>query len=305
MERVYVMLSAYNGKKYIEQQIESILKQKDVEIRLLIRDDGSVDGTVELLRKYERRYNNITLYEGENMGYIRSFLWLVSRCPVEEEAFYAFSDQDDIWDEDKLVTAVSKIREIKDQGAVLYYSDLKVVDGEGNFIRKANSWEGTIDKYMISVFIGIRGCTMVYNGKLQRMLADRKISEVSGHDTYIALVAFWLGTVVYDEIPHINYRQTGENLSITGISKWDHLKKNFIYLKRRVTVRKNMHEKNAKELLRQYGKEYAGELKELTMVADYRKNLQARMKLLFCRKFKGFSIMIRLFNDLLIVIGKL
>lgn len=305
MERVYVMLSSYNGEKYIEQQIESILKQKEVEVRLLIRDDGSTDRTVEIIRQYEKQWKNISVYEGKNLGYINSFLWLVSKCPVEENSFFAFSDQDDIWDEDKLIVAVKKIMETKEEGAVLYYSDLKVVDSEGNFIRLANSWEGSIDKYMISVFIGIRGCTMVYNGKLQKILSGREISEVSGHDTYIALVAFWLGAVVYDETPHINYRQTGENLSITGVSKWDHLKKNFIYLKRRVTFRANMHEKNAKELLRHYGGENTEKLEELAMVADYKKSVSAAIRLLICKKFKRFSFAIRIFNDLLIIMGKL
>lgn len=305
MKCVYVMLSTYNGEQYIEQQIDSILSQKEVAVQLLIRDDGSTDGTIEILRKYEQQRENIVLYEGENIGYIRSFLWLVSQCPIEEEAYYAFSDQDDIWDEDKLSASIAKIKGEKAQGAVLYYSDLKVVDKEGNYIRRANNWEGRITKYMISVFIGIRGCTMVYNGELQKLLCIDPIEEVSGHDTYIALVAFWLGKVVYDEIPHINYRQTGANLSITGLSKWDCLKKNFVFFKRRMTSRGNIHEKNAKELLRHYGREKAEKLEDLVMVADYKKNFTARMQLLFCSKYKEFSLPIRLFNDFMIIFGKL
>lgn len=305
MERVYVMLSAYNGEAYIEQQMDSILNQQGVEVKLLVRDDGSTDNTIRILRTYEKQYANISLSEGENLGYIRSFLWLVSQCPAEKGAFYAFSDQDDIWDVDKLQAAVLKIKETKKQGAVLYYSDLEVVDQDGKFIRRANSWEGKITKYMISVFIGIRGCTMVYNDELQKMLRAAPPKDVFGHDTYIALTAFWLGTVIYDQTPYIRYRQTGKNLSVTGVSGWDHLKKNFIYLRRRLTVRSHMHERNAKELLSHYGSENYAALKDLYLVANYRKSLAARMKLLFSGKFKAFSIPIRLFNDLMIVIGKL
>lgn len=305
MKRVYVMLSTYNGEKYLAQQLESILKQRNVEVELVIRDDGSTDRTIEIIQDYQIRYHNIILYQGDNIGYVKSFMWLVTHCGYEEHAYYAFSDQDDIWDCSKLEAAVTKIEGVESDQSVLYYSNLKVVDKNGKFIRLANSWEGRIDKYMISMFIGIRGCTMVYNSTLQNLLKDCEISDISGHDTYIALTAFWLGKVIYDETPYINYRQTGENLSITGVSKYDRIKKNFVYLKKRFTVRKSIHEKNAKEVLLHYGDVFEDQLKELRIVADYKKSWRTRMQLLFCNKFKEFSVQIRIFNDLLIIAGKL
>ena len=146
---------------------------------------------------------------------------------------------------------------------------------------------------------------MVYNGVLQNLLKDKKVIDISGHDTYIALVAFWLGTVVYDEDAYINYRQTGENLSLTGVSKRDQIKKKFVYLKKRMTVRKNIHEKNAKELLKHYGEKYGEELAELEIVADYRRNFLTRIRILFDKKYKTFSTSICLFNDFMILTGKL
>ena len=180
------------------------------------------------------------------------------------------------------------------------------MDQDENFIRMANSWEGTIDKYMLSVFIGIRGCTMVFNEVLQRMLVPYEITAISGHDTYVALIAFWLGQVVYDPQAYIHYRQTGSNLSITGTSQWDKLKKNFLYVHKRLTVRKCIHEKNARELISHYYAGHEAELRELLTVAEYKRNPASRFRLLFSRKFKhGFSLMIRLFNDLFILLGKL
>lgn len=305
MERVYVLLSTYNGEKYLRRQLDSILLQKDVDVQLVIRDDGSTDATLSIIHEYQQKWKNIILHEEKNVGYIKSFMWLVNHCEYEEGAFYAFSDQDDVWDLDKLSAAVTKLKQQEPDKPLLYYSDLKIVDAEENFIRRANDWEGRIDKYMLSVFIGIRGCTMVYNSVLQKLLKDYEIKDISGHDTYVALIAFWLGKVIYDDTPHINYRQTGENLSLTGVSKFDKLKKNFVYLKKRFTVRKNMHEKNAKELLSHYEGQFASELQELKMVADYKRNVRTRLRMLFAKKFKNFSLVIRLFNDLLIVAGKL
>ncbi len=305
MKKVHVLLSTYNGETYLRRQVDSILAQKDVEVVLHVRDDGSSDHTKEILKEYQHQHANVILYEGENVGYIRSFLWLVRNCGHEEGAFYAFSDQDDVWDEDKLISAVRMLEPLDATKPLAYYSDLKVVDQDEKFIRLANSWEGTIDKYKLAVFIGIRGCTMVFNDVLHAMLEPYEITAISGHDTYVALIAFWLGEMVYDPVPHINYRQTGSNLSITGTSRWDKLMKNFLYVKKRLTVRANIHEKNAKELLSHYDAGHEAQLADLHMVADYKKNIASRFKLLCSRKYKNFSLMIRLFNDLFIVLGKL
>lgn len=305
MDRVYVLLSTYNGEKYLKRQLDSILGQQGVDVRLWVRDDGSKDGTTAILREYQSRYDNITLFEEKNVGYIKSFMWLVNRVDNEKAAFYAFSDQDDVWDPQKLSAGVEMLKKLDASKPLAYYSDLKVVDQDEHFIRRANVWEGRIDKYMLSVFIGIRGCTMVFNDVLHAMLKPYEIQDISGHDTYVALIAFWLGQMVYDENAYINYRQTGSNLSITGTSSWDKLKKNFVYVKKRLTVRSNIHEKNARELMSHYWQDHADQLRELRAVSDYKKSLGSRVSLLFNRKFKNFSLPIRLFNDLFIVLGKL
>ena len=304
MKKVYVLMSTYNGEEYLSEQVDSILNQTGVDVELWIRDDGSSDNTLNMLHQYKNEHENVVVFEGENLGYIKSFMWLINNCNYEKDAYYAFSDQDDIWDPEKMVSAVNKLEALDDSKPNMYYSDLKVVDKDGEFIRLANSWEGTIDKYKLSVFIGIRGCTMVFNDVLFELLKPYKINDISGHDTYIALIAYWLGNVVYDSNPYINYRQTGNNLSITGTSSVDKLKKNLIYFKKRLTIRKSIHEKNAKELMSHYYSSYPDELEELKEISEYRRGMN-RFKLLFNRKYKKFSLPIRVFNDIFILIGKL
>ena len=306
MKDVVVLMSTYNGEKYIEQQIYSILAQKKVNVQLIIRDDGSNDHTVEIIEKIISDNSNICLYKGTNIGYIASFMWLVKNAPISEDTFYSFSDQDDVWNENKLISAIKCLEGtgIKDE-PLLYYSDLNVVDENLKFIKKANNWEGSINKYMFSVFIGIRGCTMVFNYTLEKLLQKYEPSTIYGHDTFIALLAFWAGHVVYDPNAYINYRQTGSNLSITGTSKLDSIKKNLVFFKKRLDVKANMHEINAQRILEFFNEDIKGK-DELRKVADYRKSMKDKITLLKSNEFfKDFSKEIRLFNFLLIVLGKL
>mgnify|MGYP002608834447 CR=1 FL=1 len=94
MYKVAVLLSTYNGSKYIKEQIDSILSQEGVNIDIYIRDDGSTDETVNII--YEYKSNNIFLTEGKNIGVGNSFMELLYSVP-EIYDYYAFADQDDVW----------------------------------------------------------------------------------------------------------------------------------------------------------------------------------------------------------------
>ena len=104
---VLVLLSSYNGEKYIKEQIDSILTQKNITVKLFIRDDGSTDATRNILKEYEK-YSNCVVVFGDNIGAANSFLWLIQNA--HSSGYYAFSDQDDIWDRDKLSSAISIIK---------------------------------------------------------------------------------------------------------------------------------------------------------------------------------------------------
>ena len=107
-------MSTYNGKDYLREQIDSILSQDceekaDVKLKLLIRDDGSKDGTQEILRKYAAKYpDQVNWYQGENIGVIKSFFDLIEKSD-EKADYYAFSDQDDYWHKEKLRAGIEKI----------------------------------------------------------------------------------------------------------------------------------------------------------------------------------------------------
>lgn len=113
MYTVQVLLSTYNGETYLEEQIESILNQKDVNVRLLVRDDGSMDGTNDILRMYAKTHENVFYYRGENSGVVASFFRLFETSDPDVD-FYALADQDDVWEPDKLITAVRQLEAMRE-----------------------------------------------------------------------------------------------------------------------------------------------------------------------------------------------
>ena len=100
--KVQVLMSTYNGEKYVEEQINSITENQieNVEVSLLVRDDGSRDRTLEVLNVLKAKEPiQIEVMQGKNLGVTRSFLQLIKNAP--EADLYFFADQDDRWIKDK------------------------------------------------------------------------------------------------------------------------------------------------------------------------------------------------------------
>ena len=97
---VCVLMSTYNGEQFIREQLESICSQNGVNVTLLIRDDGSKDNTLSILKSFEEKIPMRVITDGENLGPGNSFMELVYQAGDFD--FYAFSDQDDIWKNNKL-----------------------------------------------------------------------------------------------------------------------------------------------------------------------------------------------------------
>ena len=124
MKKVLVLMSTYNGQMYLKEQLVSIYAQKGVDCTLLVRDDGSSDCTKQILAEEEKN-GNLRWYEGRNVGPARSFWDLLLNAPKCE--WYAFSDQDDVWHEDKLKAALEQFGNCVDRPA-LYFGQTQLVD---------------------------------------------------------------------------------------------------------------------------------------------------------------------------------
>ena len=106
---IAVIMSTYNGEKYLPQQLDSVLRQTLEDFILIIRDDGSSDGTVPLLRGYTDE--RIVLLEGKNVGPCRSFALLLQEAARRGAQQVYFCDQDDVWLPDKLARMEPLLRE--------------------------------------------------------------------------------------------------------------------------------------------------------------------------------------------------
>ena len=283
--KVCVLLSTYNGEKYIKEQLESLYSQEGVSITLLVRDDGSVDSTHTILNT-EQDAGRLIWYSGENLKPAFSFWNLLQKAP--DSPFYAFCDQDDVWDNDKLKVAVDKLVSAGDMPA-LYFCQTRLVNASLNEIESVKiSPLLTYDEALIYHFV--TGCTMVINSAMREVLLRYTPEFIRMHDIWIYNVAQAVGAkVFFDSIPHISYRQHGGNV----IGQANSFKTVWKARVERIKKDKCIRSRLAKELLNGYSDVMSSKNLLLTkMAANYKDNFASWMKLLFTGRLKcsPFSI---------------
>lgn len=210
MNKVCVLMSTYNGEKYLLEQIESILNQENVLVSLLVRDDGSKDNTIKILKSYEKEEKLKLILDKRNLGPANSFMEILYNSPDYE--YYAFADQDDIWLKNKLLTAIEQLKDFS--VPALYCSNQLVYKNEiveGLRFKKEPN-HGLVQAICGNIF---SGCTMVFNKDLADVLKKNKPSpevlRIRMHDTWVMAVAEYIGTVVYDHNSYIEYRIHANN----------------------------------------------------------------------------------------------
>lgn len=215
-KHITVLLSTYNGEQYLKEQIESIICQTDVHLNIIVRDDGSIDGTRKILSEYQER-GVLKWYGGENLKPAESFWNLMVSAPESE--YYAFSDQDDYWMPDKLCIAIKALRDYEDIPA-MYCSAYQMTDDKLNPIH-TDQRIPIIDIHHAIMENIATGCTIVFNNKLMHILKTYKPNYYFMHDEWMYKVCVAIGgKVIYDEIPHILYRQHGNNVIGGMQEKW-------------------------------------------------------------------------------------
>lgn len=245
MIKVQVVMSSYNGEKYIKEQLDSILIQKNIKVELLIRDDGSTDRTIEILQEYERKWDSIQVIYGKHIGVIESFFTLIEQVSMEQE-YIAFSDQDDIWLPEKLIRAIQKI---KLGQPIVYCSAKQLVNAKLQPLPSGISYKTVKTEFGNALVENMcTGCTCVINKEMMQLLKGKKPQFTIMHDFWIYLVGTCFGTVIYDKKSYILYRQHESNTLGVASSLLEN------YKRRIKNFRKNRGKltKQAEELLRIY-----------------------------------------------------
>jgi glycosyltransferase involved in cell wall biosynthesis len=211
-DRVTVILSTYNGEKYLAEQLDSILSQDDVDVTLLIRDDGSRDSTLSILRDFASRYENVQWIAGDKRGVAGSFLTALKQADSSSD-YFAFSDQDDVWEPRKLANAVAALRAVGNSDLpLLYCSKLEIVDENLRHIGFTKSPFRDIS-FKNALFQNIvYGCTGVMNRKARELvIPPESVREILMHDWWCYLAVSAFGRVIFDDRSAIRYRQHGNN----------------------------------------------------------------------------------------------
>lgn len=231
MKTIQVLMSTYNGEKYIKEQVDSILAQDcwehlDVKPCLLVRDDGSSDATQKILEKYAKQFpEQVCWYQGENIGVIDSFFDLVLHSD-ESANYYALADQDDYWKPEKLRRGIEAIDKMHNKAAPqLYCCRPQLVDealqplvSEIKRPPMRPSFRNALVENIVT------GCTIVMNRVLRDMVKENPPRFTVMHDWWFYLVSSCYGEVYYDETSYICYRQHGGNAVGTNVSRWKEFK---------------------------------------------------------------------------------
>ena len=211
-KKVAVLLSTYNGEKFVREQLDSILNQTYKNIEIIVRDDGSKDSTVEIIKEYQKSNKNIKLITGENLGFIKSFFELLK---IANADYYSYADQDDIWLDNKIELAVNSLNKLDDNKPNMAYSNSDYYDENMEYIG-AGERNNNIS-FLGSLFSCVgQGMTMVINNKAREMIIKNVPKTCFFHDWWTYILCIGLGNVAHDDVTTVKYRRMKKNATSEG-----------------------------------------------------------------------------------------
>ena len=212
--KVAVLMGAFNGRRFLAEQLDSIAAQAHPDWELWVSDDGSKDDTLAILEAYRAKWGSdrLSFFLGPAQGLATNFLSLACKAGIQA-AYYAYADQDDIWEPDKLSRAVNWLATMQPSVPALYCSRTILVDAAGKEtgLSVLHAKPPCFANALVQNIAG--GNTMVFNNAARNLLRESGADvRVVTHDwwTYIVVTGCG-GKVFYDPHPTIRYRQHGRN----------------------------------------------------------------------------------------------
>jgi glycosyltransferase involved in cell wall biosynthesis len=220
---VTIILCTRDGEHFLEEQLASIERQTFADWKLIASDDGSSDRTVSILQAFRKSQapGRVDIIDGPQRGAPANFLSVACRQGLASD-YYAFCDQDDVWEADKLARAVCVLEQIGVCTPAVYGSRTNLIDETGQHIGLSPLFRRTpaFPSALVQSIAG--GNTMVFNGKARELLAFGGADvDVPSHDWWLyQVISACGGQVHYDPWPSVGYRQHGENLVGSNMG-WD------------------------------------------------------------------------------------
>jgi glycosyltransferase involved in cell wall biosynthesis len=212
--KVAILLGTFHGQQYLAEQLNSFADQTHSNWEVWASDDGSKDRTLEILESFKATWpaNRLSIQAGPGKGFVSNFLALTCNAGIQAE-YYAYSDQDDIWDANKLERALQWLESIPASVPALYCARTRLVDANNKELGfSALFGNPRFSNALVQSIAG--GNTMVFNNAARKLLlqAGAQLSVVY-HDwwTYLAVTGCG-GKVFFDAAPTLRYRQHSANL---------------------------------------------------------------------------------------------
>lgn len=247
-----VLIATYNGERFLGKQFKSLLQQDVEKFSVVVRDDGSTDGTVDVIADYCMRFPERFTQVKDSLGNLGSSQCFMKLLEYAEAYRYVmFCDQDDVWLPSKVSSSVKAIKGLEEKHGndmpLMHFTDLKVVDEKLNEISPSfwrsqrldptitNDWEKVLAQNVVT------GCTMILNQRAREVCLPFKLPEMV-HDQWIAVNVAKYGMASFSSEPTILYRQHSTNVvgAHVNIPKYLFLKfkdiVNIIFFYRRATA---------------------------------------------------------------------
>ena len=210
-KKIDILMATYNGEKYLAEQLDSIINQTYHNWNLLIRDDNSTDRTLEIIQDYQKKDNRIKLLKDNkgNLGIVKNFEELLKNS---ESEFIMFSDQDDIWIENKLDMYLKMIEKIKNKGFMIHSDAILFDKNKSNILKDTFISKKAINKGLENVFFNyfVQGATILISKEIKNFILPFP-KEVYLHDRYIHLISELFFERIFVNEALIYYRQHGDN----------------------------------------------------------------------------------------------
>lgn len=213
-KKVAVLISTYNGEKYIKEQLDSVLNQTYKNIEIVIRDDGSSDSTIEIIKEYQKKHSNIILKEGTNVGFIKSFFQLLG---LAESDYYAYCDQDDVWMENKIELAVNALNEADNTKPNMVFGNSDYYDENMKLISEGEKHRTFSFKNSLYECVA-QGMTMTINQAAKELIRDNIPEKCLFHDWWTYMICSGMGQVLYNDETVVKYRRFQKNATAEGQS---------------------------------------------------------------------------------------
>ena len=210
-KKIDILMATYNGEKYLTEQLDSIINQTYHNWNLLIRDDNSTDKTLEIIQNYHKKDKRIKILKDDkgNLGIVRNFEELLKSS---ESEFIMFSDQDDIWVENKLDIYLKMIEKIKNKGFMIHSDAILFDKNKSNILKGTFISKKAINKGLENVFFNyfVQGATILISKEIKNFILPFP-KEVYLHDRYIHLISELFFERVFINQALIYYRQHDNN----------------------------------------------------------------------------------------------